>query len=115
MPRSRGKLSQAELASELGALESDADRRKFLTRNKSLLRSEVVKRLAPLVVEKIQVDAGLALCLAEGTLVIARKLRSKEDREGTPIVWKCWFCSSRPTKRPIIPSPIQIRSISFIM
>jgi len=79
MPRSRGKLSQAELASELGALESDADRRKFLTRNKSLLRSEVVKRLAPLVVEKIQVDAGLALCLAEGTLVIARKLRSKED------------------------------------
>src|SRR6202158_1330109 len=79
MPKSRGKVSEADLASELGALESDAGRRKFLTRNKSLLRSEVVKRLAPLVVEKIQADAGLALRLAEGTLAIARKLRRKED------------------------------------
>jgi CHAT domain-containing protein len=73
------KLSEADLASELGALESDADRRRFLARNKSLLRSEVVKRLAPLVVDKIRADIGLAMRLAEGTLVIARKLRRKED------------------------------------
>ena len=79
MPRSRVKLSEADLASELGALESDADRRRFLARNKSLLRSEVVKRLAPLVVDKIRADTGLALRLAEGTLVIAHRLRRKED------------------------------------
>src|SRR4030081_1364666 len=79
MPRARVKLSAADLASELGALESDLDRRRFLARNKSLLRSEVVKRLAPLVVDKIGADIGLAMRLAEGTLVIARKLRRKED------------------------------------
>ena len=79
MPRSRVKLSEADLASELGALESDADRRRFLARNKSLLRSEVVKRLAPLVVDKIRADTSLALRLAEGTLLIAHRLRRKED------------------------------------
>jgi len=79
MPLARRKASEAELVSELGALESDAARRKFLTRNKKLMRSEVVRRLAPLVVEKIRADAGLALRLAEGTLLIAQRLRRKED------------------------------------
>ena len=67
------------MASELANLQSEADRRKFLTRHKSLLRSQVVKRLAPLVVEKIRVDAKQALLLSEGTLLIARKLGRKED------------------------------------
>src|ERR1700686_1276835 len=73
------KVSEVELASELGALQGETDRRKFLTRHKSLLRSEVVKRLAPQVVERIRVDAKEALLLAEGTRLIARRLRRKEE------------------------------------
>jgi CHAT domain-containing protein len=73
------KVSEAELASELGALQEETARRKFLARHKSLLHSEVVKRLAPLVVERIRVDAKQALLLAEGTLLIARKLRRQEE------------------------------------
>src|SRR5258707_1550187 len=73
------KVSEAELVSELGALQEEAARRKFLTGHKSLLRSEVVKRLAPLVVEKIRVDAKQAMLLAEGTLLMARRLRRKEE------------------------------------
>src|SRR5712671_251961 len=73
------KLSEAELVSELGALQDEAARRKFLTGHKSLLRSAVVKRLAPLVVEKIRVDAKQALLLSEGTLLIACRLRRKEE------------------------------------
>src|SRR6267154_14365 len=73
------KVSEAELVSELGALQDEAARRKFLTGHKSLLRSEVVKRLAPLVVEKIRVDTKQALLLSEGTLLIARRLRRKEE------------------------------------
>src|SRR5467141_4287904 len=72
------KVSEDELVSELGALPDGAARRKFLTGHKSLLRSEVVNRLAPLVVEKIRVDAKQALLLSEGTLLIARRLRRKE-------------------------------------
>ena len=79
MPPSRRKFSEAELAIELGTLQSDEARRKFLTRNSSLVHSDVVQRLAPLVVERIRVDAKQALLLAEGALVIARKLRRKED------------------------------------
>ena len=73
------KVSEAELVSELGALQDEPARRKFLTRHKFLLRSEVVKRHAPLVVEKIRVDAKQALLLSEGTLLIARRLRRKEE------------------------------------
>src|SRR5467141_3048067 len=73
------KVSEDELVSELGALPDGAARRKFLTGHKSLLRSEVVNRLAPLVVEKIRVDAKQALLLAEGTLLIARRLSRKEE------------------------------------
>src|SRR5712671_4869978 len=73
------KVSETELVSELGALQDEAARRKFLTGHKSLLRSAVVKRLAPLVVEKIRVDAKQALLLSEGTLLIACRLRRKEE------------------------------------
>src|ERR1700676_5571946 len=73
------KVSEVELASELGTLHGETDRRKFLARHKSLLRSEVVERLAPQVVERIRVDAKQALLLAEGTLLIARRLRRKEE------------------------------------
>jgi CHAT domain-containing protein len=73
------KVSEAELASELGALQDEISRRKFFTRHKSLLRPGVVKRLAPLVVERIRVDAKQALLLAQGALLIARKTARKHE------------------------------------
>src|ERR1700724_3863707 len=79
MPRARGKISEAELATELGKLQDGVAQRKFLTRNSSLVRSEAVKRLAPMVVDKIRGETKEALLLAEGTLLIARKLRRKEE------------------------------------
>jgi len=79
MPRPRGNVPESELAVELGKLQDGVLRRQFLARNSSLVRSDVVRRLAPMVVDKIRVDAKEALFLAEGTLLIARKLRRKEE------------------------------------
>jgi CHAT domain-containing protein/Tfp pilus assembly protein PilF len=79
MPRARGKPSEPELAAQLGALQDGPARRKFLTAHPFLVRSEVVERLAPLVVEKIRLDTKEALLIAEGTLLIARRGRRKQN------------------------------------
>src|SRR5258708_25067294 len=79
MPAAAKKNSRAKLFLQLAELGSDEDLRQFLLRHKSLLRSEVVKQLADLVVEKIRVDTKQALSLADAALAIARKLRRKED------------------------------------
>jgi CHAT domain-containing protein/Tfp pilus assembly protein PilF len=79
MPAAGRKASDDKLVAQLVQLESDAARRKFLSRHRSLLRSRVVQRLAPLVVDKIRADAKQALHLAEATLLIARRLRRKDD------------------------------------
>jgi CHAT domain-containing protein len=73
------KVSLEKLFSELGGLQTDAARRKFVSRRKALVRSEVVKQLAELVVEKIRVNTREALSLADAALLIARTLRRKED------------------------------------
>ena len=73
------KISQDDLISDLVQLETDAARKKFLARHRSLVRSPVVRRLAPLVVDKLRADAKQALHLAEAVLLIARRLRRKED------------------------------------
>ena len=78
--RAKGKKkSQDELLSKLGGLDSRTVRQNFLSRHKVLLRSEFVKQLADLVVEKIRVNTTEALRLAEAALLIAQKLRRKED------------------------------------
>jgi CHAT domain-containing protein/Tfp pilus assembly protein PilF len=79
MPTAVKKITREELLSQLTRIEKDTDRRKFLTRHKALIRSEVVKHLADLVVEKIRVDTKEALHLAEAAVVIGHKLRHKED------------------------------------
>jgi tetratricopeptide (TPR) repeat protein len=79
MPTAIKKITQEELLSQLARIEKDADRRKFLTRHKTMIRSEVVKQLADLVLEKIRVDTKEALRLAEAAVLIGRKLRRKED------------------------------------
>jgi CHAT domain-containing protein len=68
-----------DLFSQLARLESEPTRRKFLTRHKSLVQPEVVKQLSELVLERIRVNTREALHLADAALLIARKLRRKED------------------------------------
>jgi CHAT domain-containing protein len=79
MPAAGKKKSRGKLLTKLGSLESGAIRRNFLSRHTSLLRSEIVKQLADLVVERIRVNTAEALRLAEAALLIAQKLRRKED------------------------------------
>src|SRR5271154_5243198 len=79
MPTAIKKITRQELLSQLAHIEKDADRRKFMTRHKALIRSEVVRQLADLVLEKIRVDTKEALHLAEAAVLIGRKLRRKED------------------------------------
>ena len=79
MPAASKEISREELFLQLAGLGSDAALRQFLLRHKTLLRSAVVKQLADLVVEKIRVDTKHALALSDAALMIARKLRRKED------------------------------------
>jgi CHAT domain-containing protein/predicted negative regulator of RcsB-dependent stress response len=79
MPAIDKKRTHSELLSELSSLESSAVRQNFLSRHKALIRSEFVKQLADLVVEKIRVNTAEAMRAAEAALLIAQRLRRKED------------------------------------
>ncbi len=79
MSRKAKKSSREELILQLAQLESEPARLKFLSRYKSLAQREVFKQLSDLVLEKIRVDTRVALHLADAALLIARKLRRKED------------------------------------
>ena len=72
-------VAHEQLLPQLAGLENDAARRKFLSRHKGLFSSEVVKRLAELVVDKIRVNTHEAAALADCGLLIAQALKSKED------------------------------------
>src|SRR6266481_6947063 len=67
-----------ELFSQLGQLQSEPARLKFLARHRTLVRVEVVERLAQLVVERVRVNTREALHLAEAAVLIGRRLRQKE-------------------------------------
>jgi CHAT domain-containing protein len=79
MPTAITKIPREELLLQLAGVDNDADRREFLAHHKALLRSEVVKQLADLVIEKIRVDTKEALHLAEAAVLLGHKLRRKED------------------------------------
>src|SRR5229473_869385 len=79
MPVAREGVSINELLPNLSRLAEDSDRQEFLARYPYLLRASVVQQLGPLVVDKLQVDAREALRLAEFVVLIARKLRRKDD------------------------------------
>jgi CHAT domain-containing protein len=79
MPTIAKKVPPEELFSQLARIASVSGRGKFLSRHKSLARSEVVKQLSDLVLEKIRINTREALNLADAALAIARKLRRKED------------------------------------
>jgi len=78
MPAALENPALEEVFQQLGRLESEPARRKFLSGNKDLVRAEVLKQLADLVLEKIRVDTKEALRLADAALLIARRLRRKE-------------------------------------
>ena len=79
MPVADKKKFHSKLLSKLSSLRSGAVRQDFLSRHKALLRSEFVTQLADLVVEKIRVNTAEALRVAEAALLIAQKLRRKDD------------------------------------
>jgi tetratricopeptide (TPR) repeat protein len=79
MPTAMTKIPREELLLQFARVDKDADRRKLLAHHKALLRSEVVKQLADLVLEKIRVDTKEALHLAEAAVLIGSRLRRKED------------------------------------
>jgi CHAT domain-containing protein len=79
MPTAIKKITPEEVLLPLARLDNEPDRRKFLSQHKSLVRSEVVKQLADLVLEKIRVDTKQALHLAEAAVLIGRRLRRRED------------------------------------
>jgi len=68
-----------ELFSQVAQLESEPERRKFLSRHRTLMRARVVERLAELVVERVRVDTREAVHLAEAAILIGRKLRRKDS------------------------------------
>ena len=79
MPTTLKEAPQQELLLQLARVDNDPERRRFLALHKTLLRSEAVKQLADLVLEKIRVDTKEALNLAEAAVLIGQKLRRKED------------------------------------
>ena len=79
MPVSRVKDSEEQLIARLANIKTDVARRRFLSRHRVLIRSQVVGQLAPMVVDKVRVDTRQALHLAEAALLIAHQLRRKED------------------------------------
>ena len=79
MPTLVKKVPLEELYSQLAQLDNELARQKFLTRHRSLLRGEVVERLAQLVVERVRVDTREAVHLAEAAVLIGTKLRNKES------------------------------------
>src|SRR5580704_13765771 len=79
MPTVSKEVSPEESLLQFAGIDSEPERRKFLARHKALIRSEVVKQLADLVLEKIRVDTKEALHLAEAAVLIGHKLRRKED------------------------------------
>lgn len=63
---------------ELAGLSDAPSREKFISRHRQLLRAGVVTQLTEMVRQKVRVDVQQAVGLAEGAVVIAQKLRSRE-------------------------------------
>jgi CHAT domain-containing protein len=70
--------TEDRLFAELATLRDEAGRRAFLSRNRGLLKPDVVRRLSERVLRKVRVDVHEALRLAEAAETIARRLRSQE-------------------------------------
>src|SRR5437773_11117815 len=78
MPATQKKTSTDSLIAELGQLSSESARRKFLVHHKTLLRQDIVERLAQVVWEKVRISRQEAFHLAEAVVLIPKRLRRKE-------------------------------------
>src|SRR5437016_8029385 len=78
MPGTRSKTSTRKSIAQLAQLSAEADRRKFFTRHRGLIRKEFVEQLAELVVERVRVSTQEALHLAEAAIVIGGRLKRKD-------------------------------------
>lgn len=77
MSETRSTASRRESIAQLAQLSTEADRRKFFTRHRALIRKEFVEQLAESVVERVRVSTQEALHLAEAAILIARRLKRK--------------------------------------
>ncbi|HET6930880.1 MAG TPA: tetratricopeptide repeat protein, partial [Candidatus Acidoferrum sp.] len=80
MPSTRTSNSSEVLIAELGELQSDPARRKFLAKHPKLLRQSTIEQLAQLVVQSVRVSTKEALNLAEAAALIAKRLRRKDSQ-----------------------------------
>ena len=78
MAGTRSKASTRNSVAQLAQLSAEADRRKFFTRHRGLIRKEFVEQLAELVVERVRVSTQEALHLAEAAILVARRLKRKD-------------------------------------
>lgn len=79
MPIAASTRALNELITEMGQISSETARRQFLARHRALIRKGTVDQLSQLVVEKVRVSTLEALNLAEAAVMIAKRLRRKED------------------------------------
>ena len=75
----RKPLGPEKYFAEIGGLEDEASRRKFLDRRRTLANPGVVQRLAELVVQKVRVNPHEASLLAEMAIEIACRLGNQES------------------------------------
>lgn len=80
MKKARGQANREDLLKKLIELRDDASRKKFLTRNRALLKPEVVTQLGEQVREQVRVDVQHALRMADAAIQIADKLKDQESR-----------------------------------
>jgi CHAT domain-containing protein len=79
MPAAVKKKSSDALLAEMGHISGDVARRQFLARHKILIRAGTVDQLSRLVLEKVRVSTSEALNLAEAAVMIAKRMRRKQD------------------------------------
>jgi CHAT domain-containing protein len=75
----RKPANREQLLKKLMELADDPSRVKFVARNQSLARPEIITELTEKVREQVRVDVQQALRTADSTLVLARKLDDKES------------------------------------
>jgi tetratricopeptide (TPR) repeat protein len=76
----RSKPNREQLLNELAALTSDASRKKFLSRHRTLFHADIVAELAEKVREQVRVDVPRALRLADAAIAISQKLKDKTSK-----------------------------------
>jgi CHAT domain-containing protein len=75
----RRVTNRKQLLDKLVTLDDETSRAKFVARNRSLLRPEVVTELTEQVREQVRVDVQRAFHMAEAALVVAHELDDKES------------------------------------